>query len=48
MYRLHLAHTKDAHGHWFVNMFFVRFHPNHQAYDLYLMFNDERFLNSLL
>jgi hypothetical protein len=48
MYRLHLAHTKDTHGHWFVNMFFVQFPPNHQALALYLMLNDERCLNALL
>jgi hypothetical protein len=48
MYRLHLAHTKDTQGHWFVNMFFVRFPPNHEAPALYLMLTDERCLNALL
>jgi hypothetical protein len=48
MYHLHLAHVKDAQGHWFLNMFFIRFPPNHQAHALYLMLNDERFLNALL
>jgi hypothetical protein len=48
MHYLHLVHVKDAHGCWFVNMFFVRVPPNHQAPALYLMLNDERFLNALL
>jgi hypothetical protein len=33
MYLLHLAHMKDAQGHWFVNMFFVRSPPNYEAPD---------------
>ena len=48
VYRLHLAHVKDAQGHWFVNMFFIRFPPNYEAPTLYLVMNDERCLNSLL
>jgi hypothetical protein len=48
VYRLHLAHAKDTQGRWFVNMFFVRFPPNHEAPALYLMLTDERCLNALL
>jgi hypothetical protein len=48
VYRLHLAHAKDAQGHWFVNMFFIQFPPNHEALALYLMPTDERCLNALL
>jgi hypothetical protein len=48
MYYLHLAHAKDAQGRWFVNMFFIRFPPNHEAPALYLMLTDERCLNALL
>jgi hypothetical protein len=48
MYHLHLAHVKDAQGRWFVNMFFIRFPPNHEATTLYLVLNDERCLNALL
>jgi hypothetical protein len=48
MHCLHLVHLKDAQGCWFVNMFFVRVTTNHQYIDLYLMLNDERFLNALL
>jgi hypothetical protein len=48
MYRLPLARAKDTQGRWFVNMFFVRLPPNHEALALFLMLNDERCLNSLL
>jgi hypothetical protein len=48
MYRLHLAHAKDAQGHWFVKMFFIRLPPNHEAPALYLVLTDERCLISLL
>jgi hypothetical protein len=48
MYHLHLTHTKDTQGRWFMNMFFVQFPPNHEAPALYLMLNDDGFLNSLL
>jgi hypothetical protein len=48
MYRLHLAHAKDAQGRWFVNMFFIRSPPNHEALGLFLVFTDERCLNALL
>jgi hypothetical protein len=48
MYRLHLAHTKYAQGHWFMNMSFGQFPPNHEAPSLYLMLIDERCLNDLL
>jgi hypothetical protein len=48
VYRLHLEHTKDAQHHWFVNMFFVRSPPNHEALTLFLVLTDERCLNSLL
>ena len=48
MYHFHLVHAKDAQGRWFMNMFFTRFPPNHQAPTLYLMLNDERCLNDLL
>jgi hypothetical protein len=41
--------TRERHtGHWFVNMFFVRFPPNYEAPSLYLMLTDERFLNVVL
>jgi hypothetical protein len=48
MYHLHLAHTKDTQGRWFVNMFFVRSPPNHEAPALFLVLIDDRFLNDLL
>jgi hypothetical protein len=48
MYRLHLVHAKDAQGHWFMNMFFVRSPPNHEAPALFLVLTDERCLNALL
>jgi hypothetical protein len=48
VYRLHLAHAKDAQVHWFVNMFFVRSPPNYEAPALFLVLTDERCLNSLL
>jgi hypothetical protein len=48
MYRLHLAHVKDAQVRWFVNMFFVQFLPNHEAPTLYLVMTNERCLNALL
>ena len=48
MYLLHLEHTKDAQVRWFMNMFFVRFPPNHQAPPFYLVLNDERCINDLL
>jgi hypothetical protein len=48
MYRFHLAHVKDAEGRWFMNLFFIRFPPNHEAPTLYLALTDERFLNALL
>jgi hypothetical protein len=48
VYHIHLAHTKDAHGRWFVNMFLVLFPPNHEAPDLYLMLTNEICLNALL
>jgi hypothetical protein len=48
MHYLHLVHAKDAQGHWFMNMFFIRVPPNHQAIALYLMLTDERCLNALL
>ena len=48
VYRLHLAHVKNTQGHWFVNMFFIRYPPNHEASSLFIMLTDERFLNSLL
>jgi hypothetical protein len=48
MYHLHLAHAKDAQGRWFVNMFFVRSPPNHEAPALLLVLTDERCLNALL
>jgi hypothetical protein len=48
MYHLHLAHSKDAQGHWFVNMFFVQSPPNHEAPALFLMLTDEICLNALL
>jgi hypothetical protein len=43
-----MVHARDAHGHWFVNIIFVRDPPNHQDIALYLMMIDERFPNSLL
>ena len=48
MFRLHLAHAKDAQGRWFMNIFFVQSPPNYEALDLFLVMNDERCLNSLL
>jgi len=48
VYRLHLSHMKDAQGHWFVNMFFVRFLTNYEAPAFYLILNDVRCLNALL
>jgi hypothetical protein len=48
MHYLHLVHARDAHGHWFMNILFIRAPPNHQAIALYLMLDDERFLNALL
>jgi hypothetical protein len=48
VYHLHLAHTKDTQGHWFMNMFFVRSPPNHEAPSLFLVLTDERCLNALL
>jgi hypothetical protein len=48
MYRVHLVHTKDAQGRWFMNMFFVQSPPNHEALALFLMLTDERCLNALL
>jgi hypothetical protein len=48
LYLLHLAHAKDAQGHWFMNMFFVQSPPNHEAPALFLMLTDERWLNALL
>jgi hypothetical protein len=48
VYRLHLEHMKDAQVRWFVNMFFIRFPPNHEALALFLVLIDERCLNSLL
>jgi hypothetical protein len=48
VYLLHLVHAKNAQVCWFVNMFFFRFPPNHEAPDLYLVLTDERFLNDLL
>jgi hypothetical protein len=48
MYHLYLAHAKDAQGRCFMNLFFVRFPPNHEAPTLYLLLTDERCLNYLL
>jgi hypothetical protein len=48
MYCLHLAHMKDAQGHWFLNMFFVRSPPNPEAPTLFLLLTNEVFLNALL
>jgi hypothetical protein len=48
VYHLHLEHVKDAQGRWFVNTFFVRFPPNHEAHALYLVMTNERCLNALL
>jgi hypothetical protein len=48
MYLLHLIHAKDAQDRWFVNMFFIRSPPNHEAPPLFLVLTDERCLNSLL
>jgi hypothetical protein len=48
MYRLHLAQAKDAQGRWFVSMFFVQSPLNHEAFALFLVLTDERFLNVLL
>jgi hypothetical protein len=48
MYPLHLAHAKDAQGHWFVNTLFIRSPPNYEAHALFLMLTNERCLNSLL
>jgi hypothetical protein len=48
MYRLHLAHAKDAQGRLFMNMFFIRSPPNHEGLALFLVLTDERCLNALL
>jgi hypothetical protein len=48
MYHFHSTHTEDAQGPWFMNMFFIRFPPNHEAPTFYLVLNDERCLNDLL
>jgi hypothetical protein len=48
VYHLHLAHAKDAHGRWFMNMFFIPSPPNYEAPSLFLMMTDERCLNALL
>jgi hypothetical protein len=45
---LHLVNARDAHCHWFMNIIFIRAPPNHQTIYLYLMLDDERFLNALL
>jgi hypothetical protein len=45
MYHLHLAHAKDAQGHWFMNMFFIRSPPNNA---LFVVLTDERCLNAFL
>jgi hypothetical protein len=47
MYRLHLAHAKDAHGRWFVKLFFIRFPPNHEALALFML-TDEICLNAII
>ena len=48
MYHLHLVHAKDAQGRLFMNMFFVRSPPNHEALSFLFMMTDERCLNALL
>jgi hypothetical protein len=48
MYRLHLAHMKDAQGRWFLSMFFIRSPPNHEAPAFFLVLTNERFFNDLL
>jgi hypothetical protein len=48
VYYLHLVHVRDAHGHWFVNILFIRAPSNYQAIALYLALDDERCLNALL
>jgi hypothetical protein len=47
MYYLHLVHARDAHDHWFVNILFFYNPPNRQAIVLFLVLDDERFLNYL-
>jgi hypothetical protein len=48
VYHFHLEHTKDAQGHWFMNMFFIRSPPNYEAPSFFLVLTDERWLNALL
>jgi hypothetical protein len=48
MHYLHLVHTRDTQGHWFMNILFVRSPPNHQDISLCLVLTDERFPNALL
>jgi hypothetical protein len=48
MYYLHLVHARDAHGRWFMNILFIRAPPNYQAIALYLVMDDDRYLNYLL
>jgi hypothetical protein len=45
---LHMVHAKNAQGHWFVNILFVRVPPNHQSISLYLVLTDEQCLNDIL
>jgi hypothetical protein len=48
MHYLHLVHVRDAHGHWFMNILFIRSPPNNQDISLYLVLDDERCFNALL
>jgi hypothetical protein len=48
MHYFHLVHARDAHGYCFMNILFSRYPSNHQDVALYIMLDDERFLNSLL
>jgi hypothetical protein len=48
MYYLHMVHVRDAYDHWFLNILFVRDPPNYQDISLYLVLDEEIFLNALL
>jgi hypothetical protein len=45
---LHMVHARDARGHWFINILFVSGPRIYQSISLYLMLDDEIFLNALL
>jgi hypothetical protein len=48
MHYLHLVYMRDEHGHWFMNILFIRDPPNNQSIAFYLVINCERLPNALL